>query len=159
MTTAIIGVGNIGGALARHLVRGGEHVVLAAQEEPNAAALAAELGPRASAATVPEAIGAADAVVFAVWPDALKQLLTEYAGRPARTTSRRSARSAPTSSPAARTGPRRRAVLFYGRSGSKSTRLIQAMTTHPALADHEPGGRTLLMVVPPHTVTGHNGPG
>src|SRR5260370_20625346 len=51
-----------------------------AQEEPNAAALAAELGPRASAATVPEAIGAADVVVFAVWPDALKQLLTEYAG-------------------------------------------------------------------------------
>src|SRR5712691_5862902 len=84
MTTAIIGVGNIGGALARHLVRGGEHGVLAAQEEPNAAALAAELGSRASAATVPEAIGAADAVVFAVWPDALKQLLTEYAGRPAR---------------------------------------------------------------------------
>src|SRR5260370_42624865 len=51
-----------------------------AQEEPNAAALAAELGPRASAATVPEAIGAADVGVFAVWPDALKQLLTEYGG-------------------------------------------------------------------------------
>jgi len=48
----------------------------------------------------------------------------------------------------------RRAVLFYGRSGSKSTRLIQAMTTHPALADHEPRGRTLLMVVPPDIVTG-----
>ena len=80
MTTAIIGVGNIGGALARHLAGGGEQVVLAAREEPNAAALAGELGPRASAATVPAAIGAADVVVFAVWFDALKQLLTEYAG-------------------------------------------------------------------------------
>jgi 8-hydroxy-5-deazaflavin:NADPH oxidoreductase len=80
VTTAIIGVGNIGAALARHLVRGGEQVMLAAREEPNAAALAAELGPRASAATVPAAIGAADVVVFAVWFDALKQLLTEYAG-------------------------------------------------------------------------------
>lgn len=80
MTTAIIGVGNIGGALARHLVRGGEQVVLAAREESNAAALAAELAPLASAATVQEAIEAADVVVFAVWFDALKQLIAEYAG-------------------------------------------------------------------------------
>lgn len=78
MTTAIIGVGHIGGALARHLVRGGEQVMLAAREEPNAAALADELGPKASAATVKEAIQAADVVVFAVWFDALKQLTTEY---------------------------------------------------------------------------------
>ncbi len=81
MTTAIVGVGNIGGALARHLVRGGAQVTLAAREESNAAALAGELGPLASAATVHEAIEAADVVVFAVWFDALKQLITEYAGR------------------------------------------------------------------------------
>jgi predicted dinucleotide-binding enzyme len=60
MTTAIIGVGNIGGALARHLVRGGEHVTLTAREESNASALAGELGPLASAATVQEAIEAGD---------------------------------------------------------------------------------------------------
>jgi predicted dinucleotide-binding enzyme len=77
MTTAIIGVGNIGGALARHLVDGGEQVMLAAREEPNAAALAGELGPLASAATVQKAIEAADVVVFAVWFDALKRLITE----------------------------------------------------------------------------------
>jgi 8-hydroxy-5-deazaflavin:NADPH oxidoreductase len=81
MTTAIIGVGNVGGTLARHLVDGGEQVVLAAREEPDAAALADKLGPLASAATVPEAIEAADVVVFAVWFDALKQVVTEYAGR------------------------------------------------------------------------------
>ena len=80
MTTAIIGVGNIGGALARHLVEGGEPVMLAAREKPDAAALAGELGPLASAATVQEAIEAADVVVLAVWFDALKQVVTGYAG-------------------------------------------------------------------------------
>src|SRR5258708_47787 len=79
MTTAIIGAGNIGGALARHLVRGGEHVMLAAKDQSKAAAVADELGPLASAATVREAIEAADVVVFAVWFDALKTLLAEYA--------------------------------------------------------------------------------
>ena len=33
MTTAIVGVGNIGGAVARHLVAGGEPVVLTAKDE------------------------------------------------------------------------------------------------------------------------------
>lgn len=80
MTTAIIGVGNVGGALARHLVDGGEPVMLAAREKPDAAALAGELGPLASAATVQEAIETADVVVLAVWFDALKQVVTEYAG-------------------------------------------------------------------------------
>ena len=48
MTTAIIGTGNIGGQVARHLVAGGEPVVLAARDESHAAALANELGPLAS---------------------------------------------------------------------------------------------------------------
>ena len=79
MSTAIIGVGNIGGALARHLVRGGEHVVLAAKDEPKAAAFAGELGPLARAATVREAVEAADVVVLAVWFDVLKALIADYA--------------------------------------------------------------------------------
>ena len=78
MTTAIIGIGNVGGALARHLTAGGEQVVLAAQEEPKAAALAGELGPLASAASVPDAMKAADVVVLAVWFDALKQVVSDY---------------------------------------------------------------------------------
>jgi len=80
MTTAIIGVGNVGGAVARHLTTGGEQVVLAAREEADADALADELGSLASAASVPEAIEAADVVVLAVWFDALKQLITDYGG-------------------------------------------------------------------------------
>ena len=79
MATAIIGTGNIGGALARHLVRGGEPVVLAAKDEANATALAQELGELASAASVEDAIAAADAVVFAVWLDTTKELLAKDA--------------------------------------------------------------------------------
>jgi 8-hydroxy-5-deazaflavin:NADPH oxidoreductase len=78
MTTAIIGTGKIGGTLARHLTAGGEQVVLAAREESDAAAVARELSVLASAATVEEAIKTADTVVFAVWFDALEELLTAY---------------------------------------------------------------------------------
>src|SRR5436189_2162428 len=74
MATAIIGIGNIGGTLARHLVRGGEPVVLAAKDEANAAALAQELGEHARAASVEKAIAEADVVVFAVWLDTIKEL-------------------------------------------------------------------------------------
>jgi predicted dinucleotide-binding enzyme len=80
MTTAIIGVGNVGGAVARHLTADGEQVVLAAREEADADALADELGSLASAASVPEAIEAADVIVLAVWFDALKQLIADYGG-------------------------------------------------------------------------------
>jgi predicted dinucleotide-binding enzyme len=79
MATAIIGTGNIGGALARHFVRGGEPVVLAAKDEAHAAALAQELGELARAASVEEAIAEADAVVFAVWLDTTKELIATHA--------------------------------------------------------------------------------
>src|SRR5436305_7457396 len=79
MTTAIIGTGNIGTAVARHLVDGGERVVLAAREEANATALANELGELASATSVEMAIRDADVVVFAVWLDTLKDLVTRHA--------------------------------------------------------------------------------
>jgi hypothetical protein len=77
MTTAIIGVGNIGGAFARELVAGGERVVLAARDESDAEALARGLGESASAAPVREAIQAADVVVLAVWLDAIQELLAQ----------------------------------------------------------------------------------
>jgi predicted dinucleotide-binding enzyme len=79
LTTAIIGVGNIGGALARHLVAGGESVVLAAKGESGPQALADELGPLARAASVGDAIAAADAVVFAVWLDTDQEVIPEHA--------------------------------------------------------------------------------
>src|SRR5256885_3293244 len=79
MTTAIIGVGNIGKSVARHLVEGGERVVLAARDETNATALANELGELASATSVEKAITDADVVVFAVWLDTLKDLIAQHA--------------------------------------------------------------------------------
>jgi predicted dinucleotide-binding enzyme len=75
VTTAIIGVGNLGSALARHLVAGDELVVLAATDEAHAAGLADELGPKASAASVEDAIAGADVVVLAVWLDQAKELV------------------------------------------------------------------------------------
>jgi len=73
MSTAVIGAGNIGSAVADHLVAGGEPVVLAAREPP--VALAEHLGDLASAASVGEAIEAADVVIFAVWFDVMKNLI------------------------------------------------------------------------------------
>ena len=79
MTTAVIGIGNIGGAVARELVAGGERVVLATRDESDAAALAREVGESASAAPVREAIEAADVVVLAVWLDTIKELIAKHA--------------------------------------------------------------------------------
>jgi predicted dinucleotide-binding enzyme len=81
LTTAIIGVGNVGSAVARHLVNGGEPIVLAAKDEANAESLARELGPLAPAASVEDAISAADAVVFAVWLDTIRELVAQHASR------------------------------------------------------------------------------
>jgi len=78
-TTAIIGSGNIGSTLARHLVRGGEPVVLSSKDGSRAEALADELGPLARAASVEDAIAGADAVVLALWLDTIKELIPQYA--------------------------------------------------------------------------------
>jgi predicted dinucleotide-binding enzyme len=80
MTTAIIGVGNLGSTVARHLVSGGESVVLAAKDEGHAEALADELGPNASAASVEEAIAGADVVVLATWLDQTRELVPTRSG-------------------------------------------------------------------------------
>jgi 8-hydroxy-5-deazaflavin:NADPH oxidoreductase len=75
LTTAIIGVGNLGSTVARLLVGGGESVVLAAKDEAHAKALADELGPNASAASVEEAIAGAEVIVLATWLDQTRELL------------------------------------------------------------------------------------
>jgi predicted dinucleotide-binding enzyme len=79
MSTAIIGVGNIGGAVARHLVAGGESVVVAARDESQAKALADELGPNARAASVNDALTGTDAVVLALWLDDMREVIPQEA--------------------------------------------------------------------------------
>jgi predicted dinucleotide-binding enzyme len=81
MSTAIIGVGNIGKAAAAHLTEGGERVVLAAEHRSNAEELARELGTLASSAEVSDAIEQADAVIFAVLFDAIKELVRQNVTR------------------------------------------------------------------------------
>jgi 8-hydroxy-5-deazaflavin:NADPH oxidoreductase len=77
LTTAIIGVGNLGGAVARHLVNGGESVVLAAADEKHARALKDELGSNAKVASVEDAVAGADVVVLALWLDQSRELLPQ----------------------------------------------------------------------------------
>jgi predicted dinucleotide-binding enzyme len=79
MTTAILGVGNIGKAVARHLVNGGERVILAERNQSHAEAYAKDLGKLASAAPISKAIADADVVVLAVWFDTIKELIAEHA--------------------------------------------------------------------------------
>jgi 8-hydroxy-5-deazaflavin:NADPH oxidoreductase len=79
MNTTIIGVGNIGGAVARHLVEGGESVVVAARDESKAKALADELGPNARAASVEDALTGAEVVVLALWLDDMREVIPQQA--------------------------------------------------------------------------------
>ena len=79
MTTAIIGVGTMGGRIARRLAAGGEPLVVAARDQAAAEALAGELGPPARAASVDDAIAGADIVVLALWIDALREFVPKEA--------------------------------------------------------------------------------
>jgi predicted dinucleotide-binding enzyme len=78
MTTAVIGIGNIGKSVAKHLANGGEQVIVASRDNAQAVAFAKELGVRASAASVKTAISDADNIVFAVLFDTMKDLITTY---------------------------------------------------------------------------------
>jgi len=78
--TAIIGVGNLGSALARQLVAVEEDLlVVAAKDETHAAELAHELGPRVEPALAEDAIAPADVIILALWLDQIKELLREQA--------------------------------------------------------------------------------
>ena len=79
MDIGIIGSGNIGGTLARHLSALGHHVSVANSRGPaSLAALAAETG--ATAATVEQAARAADVVIIAVPEKAVPQLPRDVLG-------------------------------------------------------------------------------
>src|SRR2546428_9302174 len=80
MTTAIIGIGNIGGIVARDLATGGEHVVLSAGNVDDVKKLAAEIGSLATAAEANrDAVERADNWVVAPLLDAVKVVIPEGA--------------------------------------------------------------------------------
>ena len=80
MTTAIIGIGNIGGTVARELAAGGESVVLSAGNRDTARKLATEIGGRAAAArNNRDAVERANTVILALWLDPMRGVIDEMA--------------------------------------------------------------------------------
>ncbi len=80
MTTAIIGTGGIGSAIARQLASGGETLQLSSADKESARKLAAAIGEAASvAADNPTALQGADAVVLALRFSVLKDVIDEIA--------------------------------------------------------------------------------
>jgi 8-hydroxy-5-deazaflavin:NADPH oxidoreductase len=80
MATAIIGIGNLGGTVARELALGGEPVILSASSQAKAKKAAAQIGSDASAAlNNRDAVQRADNVVFALWLDAMREVIDEVA--------------------------------------------------------------------------------
>jgi 8-hydroxy-5-deazaflavin:NADPH oxidoreductase len=82
MTTAIIGTGTLGSAIARLLASDGETLRLASADNESARTLAAEIGPAAVVAGENrDALRGADAVVLALRFTALKGVIDEIADR------------------------------------------------------------------------------
>jgi 8-hydroxy-5-deazaflavin:NADPH oxidoreductase len=80
MTTAIIGTGGLGSAIARHLASGGETLRLSSADHESARALAAEIGRAAVvAADNRDALQGAGAVVLALRFTVLKGVMDEIA--------------------------------------------------------------------------------
>lgn len=76
---AVIGLGNIGKAVAENLVKGNRPVILASRKLEDATALAQQLGTLATSAEVSEAIKEADIIVLAVWFNTIQELFSQYA--------------------------------------------------------------------------------
>ena len=82
MTTAIIGTGGIGSAIARELASGGEPLRLASADHESARTLAAKVGHGAvAAADNRDAVLGADAVILALRFTVLKGVVAEIADR------------------------------------------------------------------------------
>jgi len=80
VATAIIGIGNLGGTVARELASGGEPVILSASSQAKARKVAAQIGGGASAAlNNRDAVQRADNVVFALWLDPMREVIDEVA--------------------------------------------------------------------------------
>ncbi|HEY8934573.1 MAG TPA: NAD(P)-binding domain-containing protein [Cyclobacteriaceae bacterium] len=76
---AIIGVGNIGKAVATNLVKGTRPVILASRKFEDAKALAQQLGNLATPMEISAAIKEAEIIIFAVWFSSIKELLHQHA--------------------------------------------------------------------------------
>ena len=80
MRIAVLGAGHIGSTVGRLWHAAGHEIIFAAQDAAEPQALAAELGDRAHAATVPGAVAAADVVLVAVPGPAVVDVLSAAGG-------------------------------------------------------------------------------
>jgi 8-hydroxy-5-deazaflavin:NADPH oxidoreductase len=76
---AVIGLGNIGTAVATNLVKSNRSVIVADRKIEKANTLAHQLGSFAQALEIPEAIKEADIVVLALYFDPIKDFFRQYA--------------------------------------------------------------------------------
>lgn len=76
---AVIGLGNIGTAVATNLVKGNRAVIIADRTIEKAKTLSQKLGSLAQPMDIASAIKESDIIVFAVWFNATKELLHQYA--------------------------------------------------------------------------------
>lgn len=78
MKVAVVGLGNIGSAVARNLVNGKVEIIVADRTIAKAESLARELGDTASATTVDNAIRETDVLILAIYLDAMKELIAAH---------------------------------------------------------------------------------
>ena len=75
---AVIGLGNIGKAVASNLVKGNREVILASHKIEDANALASQLGKLTKPADVKSAIKEVDIVIMSVWFNTIQELFKQH---------------------------------------------------------------------------------
>ena len=75
---AVIGLGNIGGAVATNLVKGNRQVIVADRSLQKAKDLAAKLGNLARPLEIPDAVKEADIIVLAIYFGPIQEFLKQY---------------------------------------------------------------------------------
>jgi 8-hydroxy-5-deazaflavin:NADPH oxidoreductase len=75
---AIIGLGNIGKAVATNLIKGGHPVILASRDSEKTNDLAGQLGSLATSKEIADAIQSADVIIPAIYFNALKEFFQTY---------------------------------------------------------------------------------
>lgn len=75
---AIIGLGNIGQVLAKHLVQGKREVILADRNLGKAKNISEQLGTMARPMEIGDAFREAEIIILAVWFNAFKELFYQY---------------------------------------------------------------------------------
>ena len=75
---AVIGIGNIGKAIATNLVKGNHSVILASRDNEKTKALAEQLGNLATTNEIADAIREADVIIPAIYFNALKEFFQTF---------------------------------------------------------------------------------